>query len=88
MPEFSSESRAPGTYGDAATEPVRPEKTWFRTREGRRYAWEIALIVAVKLALLLILWFAIIKPWPHPTATPSTVVRQLYAPMSPPAHHD
>jgi len=61
--------------------------TWFRTREGRRYGWEIGFVIVVKLALLLVLWFAVIEPWPRP-APPATVVQQLYLPAVPAARHD
>jgi hypothetical protein len=62
--------------------------TWFRTRAGRRYGWEICLVVAVKLALLLVLWFVFIKPWLRPIAPAVSIVRQFYEPAPLPSHHD
>ena len=61
---------------------------WFRTRDGRRYGMEIALIILVKLALLVVLWFVFIKPWPRPETPPATVVQQLYLPAMPAARND
>jgi len=65
-----------------------PGKTWFRTREGRRYGWEIALIIVVKLMLLIMLWFLFIKPWPRPATPPAAVVHQFYAPAATAVPHD
>jgi hypothetical protein len=64
-----------------------PRKSWFRSGAGRRYGWEIALIVVLKLVLLLVLWFCFINPWPRPATSPATVVQQFYTP-APPAHRD
>jgi hypothetical protein len=58
------------------------DKTWFRTREGRRYGWELALILLVKLALLLVLWFVFIAPSPRTATDPAAVVRQFYQPAA------
>jgi cytoskeletal protein RodZ len=63
------------------------EQTWFRTREGRRYGWEIAAVIVVKLVLLTALWFVFIKPW-APPAAPHAIVQQLYLPPPPAARHD
>jgi hypothetical protein len=63
-------------------------ETWFRTREGHRYGVEIGLIILVKLALLVVLWFVFIKPWPRPETPPATVVQQLYLPAMPAARND
>lgn len=62
--------------------------TWFRTRAGRRYGWEIGLVVVLKLALLLVLWFVVIKPWLRPTAPAVSVVRQFYEPAQPASNRD
>jgi hypothetical protein len=73
----------PPTPGAPGGDPQRPsspsQKTWFRTREGRRYGWEIALIIVVKLMLLIVLWFVFIKPWPRPATPPAAVVHEFYA---------
>jgi hypothetical protein len=65
-----------------------PGETWFRTRDGRRYGWEIGIIIVVKLAVLILLWFVFIKPWPRPATPPAVVVQQLYSPAAPASRHD
>ena len=65
-----------------------PGKSWFRTREGHRYGWEIALIVGIKFALLAALWFAFVAPWMHPAKLPVNVVQQFYVPGEPAVTHD
>jgi hypothetical protein len=59
--------------------------SWFRTREGRRYGWEIGLIIALKLLLLVVLWFAFIKPWLRTVPPPAAIVQQFYLPAKPAA---
>jgi hypothetical protein len=61
-------------------------KTWFQTREGRRYGWEIAAIVILKLVLLMVLWFVFIKPWPRPATPRAADLRQIYTPPAPVRH--
>jgi hypothetical protein len=63
-------------------------ETWYRTREGRRYGWELGLIIVVKLALLMLLWFVFIEPWPRPAVPPAAAVQQLYLPVLPAVSHD
>jgi hypothetical protein len=79
-------------HGAPGGDPQRPssssQETWFHTREGRRYGWEIALIIAVKLMLLIVLWFVFIKPWPPATTPPAAVVHQYYAPALAPVRND
>jgi hypothetical protein len=83
-------SASPSSVAGAGRERLSSssKKTWFRTREGRRYGWELALIIAVKAALLVVLWFVFIKPWPRAATAPDTVVHRLYAPASAAASHD
>ena len=64
------------------------ESSWFRTREGRRYGFEIAVIIGVKLVLLAVLWFAFVAPWTHPANLPVSVVQQFYAPGALTVTHD
>jgi hypothetical protein len=59
-----------------------PGQSWFRTLDGRRYGREIAFIIVVKLVLLVVLWFAFIKPWPRPDTAPAVAVQQLYTPSA------
>ena len=64
-----------------------PGEAWFRTRDGRRYGWEIGVVIVVKLALLIVLWFVFIEPWPRPATAPSINVQQLYLPGGPPVRN-
>jgi hypothetical protein len=76
----------PDTGSGKQQRPLESGKTWFQTREGRRYGREIAAIVILKLVLLMVLWFVFIKPWPR-LATPRAVdLRQLYTPAAPVRH--
>jgi hypothetical protein len=68
--------------------PPSSRHTWFRTRDGRRYAWEIALVIVVKLLLFLLLWFVFIKPWGHPATPVASAVQQIYLPAGPANRHD
>lgn len=76
----------------AGVEPKRlsgsSAHTWFHTRDGRRYGWEIAFIVVLKLVLLIVLWFGFIEPWSHPAALPATSVQQFYLPSPVTVRHD
>ena len=65
-----------------------PGEAWFRTRDGRRYGVEIGVIIVVKLALLVLLWFVFIKPWPRPETPAARVVQQLYQPAVPAPRND
>ncbi len=71
------------THGSSSA----PHPTWFRTRDGRRYGREIALLVVLKLVLLTLLWVVCIKPAPRVHATPDAVAQHLVAPP-PAAAHD
>jgi hypothetical protein len=84
-------SSPPYPRADEQDPPAAPRESWFRSRAGRRYGWEIALLVVLKLILLLVLWFGFIKPWLRPATPPAAVVQQFYTPAPPsgsPAHHD
>jgi hypothetical protein len=50
---------------------------WFRTGEGRRYGRDIALIVALKLVLLTILYFLFIAPQPRADASADALRRHV-----------
>ena len=56
--------------------------SWFRTRGGRRFGIEFALIVAIKLVLLTLLWFVCFRPHPRPDTSPAAIERHL-APQEP-----
>ena len=51
--------------------------SWFRTRGGRRFGLEFALIVVVKLVLLIALWFLCFRPHPRPDTAPAAIERHL-----------
>ena len=71
-----------------ADPPRSPVPSWFRSRAGRRYGLEIGLILALKMGLLVLLWFVFIKPWQRPAEPPAAVVQQFYLPRLPSARHD
>jgi hypothetical protein len=84
----------PASASPASVAGVGPErssssskKAWFSTREGRRYGWELAFIIAAKVVLLMVLWFVFIKPWPSTATPPATAVQQFYTAPAP-ARHD
>jgi hypothetical protein len=64
------------------------ERTWFSTRAGRRYGWELGLIIAAKLVLLVALWLVLIGLWPRPATPPAAVVQQIYLPAASAVRHD
>lgn len=69
--------------------PDRPaEASWFRSRGGRRFGIEFALIIVIKLALLTLLWFVCIRPQPRPDTHPAAIEHHLLAPASDEAAHD
>ncbi len=51
--------------------------SWFRTPEGRRYYRHFGLLLAAKLALLLILYFVFIAPQPGADTSPTAVFSAL-----------
>jgi hypothetical protein len=65
-----------------------PGPAWLRTREGRRYVWELGLIIVIKLVLLGVLWLAFILPWEGRTVSPGAVVQQPHPTASSAAPHD
>lgn len=56
--------------------------SWFRGRGGRRFALEFALIIAVKLILLTLLWVFAIRPLPRADTSPAAIERHFAAPSS------
>jgi hypothetical protein len=57
--------------------------SWFRTRGGRRFGIEFALIVAAKLVLLSALWAIFFRPYPRPDTSPAAIESRLLAPEEP-----
>lgn len=64
-------------------EASRAGYSWFRTRGGRRFGLEFAVVVAAKLVLLTILWWACFTPATRPDVTPAGVADRLLAPATP-----
>jgi len=60
--------------------------SWFRTRGGRRFGLEFALIVTIKLLLLILLWIICFRPHPRPDTSPAAVAAHVLAYAEPP--HD
>jgi hypothetical protein len=61
--------------------PHRPaERSWFRSRGGRRFGLEFALIVVVKLVLLTVIWIVCFRPHPRPDTSPAAIRNHLAAP--------
>ena len=88
MNEPVSPSSRPATAADSHHFEPSPERMWFRTRDGRRFGVEIAVVVVVKLALLGLLWLVFIQPWSRLPGKPATVVQQIYAPVTLAERHD
>lgn len=53
----------------------RPATTssWFRSAEGRRYLRHFGALIALKIALLAVLYFAVIAPQPRADTAPDHV---------------
>jgi hypothetical protein len=56
---------------------------WFRTRAGRHYGREIALLIVLKLVLLTLLWAVAVRPVPRADTSPVAVARHLGATQAP-----
>ena len=63
-----------------AAQDRNAEMSWFRTRGGRRFGIEFALIIAGKLILLTALWFICFRPHPRPDTSPAAIAQHLLAP--------
>jgi hypothetical protein len=60
-----------------------PHRSWFRSAEGIRLGLEVGAIVAAKIALLAVLYFAFVAPQPHADTTPAAVRAHVLAPQDP-----
>lgn len=58
------------------------DRSWFRSRGGRRFGVEFAAIVGVKIALLLLIWFVCFRPHPRPDTRPAAMEDHLLAPAT------
>jgi len=56
--------------------------SWFRSRGGRRFAWEFALIIVIKLILLTLLWIFVIRPLPRADNSPAAIERHFSTPTA------
>ena len=61
------------------------DRSWFRSRGGRRFGREFAAIVILKLLALLLIWFVCIRPLPRADTAPAAVATHLLAPATEPA---
>ena len=57
-------------------------RSWFRGRGGRRFAWEFALIIVIKLILLTLLWVFVIRPLPRADTSPASIEQHFSAPAT------
>lgn len=64
------------------------DASWFRSRGGRRFGFEFALIIAGKLILLLLLWWLCFAPQPRPDTSPGAIERHLLSPAAAPEARD
>jgi hypothetical protein len=62
------------------------DRSWFRSRGGRRFGIEFAAIVGIKLALLILIWFVCFRPHPRPDTHPAAIEDHLLAPATESAH--
>ncbi|MEO7325100.1 MAG: cytochrome oxidase putative small subunit CydP [Dokdonella sp.] len=58
------------------------DRSWFRSRGGRRFGVEFAAIVCVKIALLILIWFICFRPHPRPDTRPAAIEDHLLAPAT------
>jgi hypothetical protein len=68
--------------------PCSRDRGWFRTQEGRRYGWELASIIVVKIVLLALLWLTVIAPYPKPATPAAMVAKHVYLQAVPAPRHD
>ena len=62
------------------------DRSWFRSRGGRRFGVEFAAIVVLKLLALLLIWFFCIRPQPRADTAPAAITDHLLAPATEAAH--
>jgi hypothetical protein len=69
---------------DTPTPPI--DRSWFRSRGGRRFGIEFAAIVGIKLIALILIWFIFFRPHPRPDTRPAAIADHLLAPATEAAH--
>ena len=62
--------------------------SWFRSSEGRRYLRHFGALIALKIALLTILYFIFIAPQPHADTAPDRVYDAIRGTSAVPAASD
>jgi hypothetical protein len=62
------------------------DRSWFRSRGGRRFGREFAAIVILKLFALLLVWFVCIRPQPRADTAPAAIADHQHAPATDAAH--
>jgi hypothetical protein len=62
------------------------ERSWFRSRGGRRFGLEFALIIVIKLLLLIVIWALCFRPHPRPDTAPAAIENHLLAPAAEASH--
>lgn len=70
----------PGRNFMQAARDSTTDVSWFRTRGGRRFGIEFALIIGVKLILLMIIWYVCFRPHPRPDTSPAAIEKHLAPP--------
>jgi hypothetical protein len=62
------------------------DRSWFRSRGGRRFGIEFAAIIGIKLVLLILIWFVCFRPHPRPDTRPAAIGDHLLASPEETAH--
>jgi cation transporter-like permease len=57
------------------------ESSWFASRPGRHYLVELALLIAAKALLLVLLWLVFFARSPRADLDPDAIVRHLVSPL-------
>ena len=63
-----------------STNRTEVPRSWFRSRGGRRFALEFALIIVIKLVLLSALWVLVIRPLPRADTAPAAIEQHFSVP--------
>ena len=67
---------------------VEPDRHVLPARPLRRLTLELFVVIALKIALLLLIWWLLFAPQPKPDTSPDAIARRLApAAPTPPAGH-
>lgn len=61
---------------------VEPDRLVLPTRPLRRLTLELFVVIALKIALLMLIWWLLFAPQPKPDTSPAAIARRL-APATP-----